>query len=248
MSREREIRVDFDEADGYSPAPSGEGTVGEIGRTVSGHELRRTLVERAMRGSESAEREVAQWAYARIRPRVRGMLAKYAPGVAAGDPQSVDEMMQEILTTGVSGLREGKFQGRGLSGWLLKIAFNLVRRRAERREERTGEQIAAGLRDNGRGSSVFEDRRDPADAPDSPELDADELKERVREVLATKVGERDRGIARMFWMEGRAAEEVAAEIGVHRRTVYKSLNRARRVIVREMGPLVRRAAEEAPRD
>jgi RNA polymerase sigma-70 factor (ECF subfamily) len=167
------------------------------------------LIRNARAGSEPAFRDLVE----RWHPRIH----RWAMGMV-DDPDDADDVTQQVLVR--LHLRLGRFRGDSAFGtWLYQITRNAARDtlRRRRRRERAYQRLHAA-------DPVGEAPPSAADA-----LEARETTALARDALA-RLPERQREVFDLVDLQGFAAHEVAALLGLDDGTVRAHLFRARRAV------------------
>jgi RNA polymerase sigma-70 factor (ECF subfamily) len=145
--------------------------------------------------------------------------------VRLGEPQAVDEVMQEVALAAVAQQAPLKDPAR-VGAWLYRLAVRLVllHRRRHGRQRRLLDGYAASCRSDRLASPAT----DPLDW-----LIRDERRELVRNALG-RLPRRDAEILLLKYTENWSYRELAAHLGVGESAVEARLHRARRRLREEM--------------
>lgn len=187
-----------------------------------------TLLQRLRTSEEAAWRRLVHL----YGPLVRYWCARW--GVSGADADDVTQEVFQAVATGLEGFRRDR-PGDTFRGWLHGITRNkllLHARRIDRQPQAAG------------GSDAWLRWQELAARPNDPPVEEDpaaEVDALYRRALELVRGEFEEQTWRAFWLyavDGRAAADVAADLGVTSAAVRKAKSRVLRRLKQEVGELV----------
>lgn len=173
------------------------------------------IVARAAQGDEQALAEL----YRRSRPAVVRLVRAFA----VLDPDEVEDVVQESFVRAFRGLSRLRDPA-AFAPWLLSIARNRARSRAQQKH-----------RDDGAQEAVWAEREPEVTGPIPAALQVERDIAVVRTLIAELPEGSEKQTVALFYLDGtRSAAQIALELGVGKSAITMRLERFRAKVKREL--------------